>query len=317
MKTQTKFKDTEIGKIPEDWEVKELQEEVDVNMGQSPKSEFYNESGEGYLFMQGVRTFGEKYPTFDTYTTQITKEAKAGSVLFSVRAPVGEVNITEKNLCIGRGLSALNMKNGNNEFLYYLLKKFKTQILNFETGSVFGAINGTQIRGLKLPFPEETEQTAIAKILSDLDSKIELLQKQNKTLEAIGQAIFKHWFVDFEFPNEEGKPYKSSGGEMVFNEELGKEIPKGWEIRQLDEIADYLNGLALQKYPPAGKEYLPVIKIKELRQGITSQSDKASHEIDENYIINNGDILFSWSGSLMVIIWGGGKGALNQHLFKP
>jgi len=98
---------------------------------------------------------------------------------------------------------------------------------------------------------------------------------------------------------------------------LGKEIPKGWEVKPLDKIAHFLNGLALQKYPPENEEdYLPVIKIRELRQGITESSDKASPNISKDYIVQDGDVLFSWSGSLEVKIWCGGKGALNQHLFK-
>jgi type I restriction enzyme S subunit len=94
-------------------------------------------------------------------------------------------------------------------------------------------------------------------------------------------------------------------------------LPDGWRVGKLSEIADFLNGLALQKYPPiAGEETLPVIKIRELKQGITSNTDKANTLLNEKYIINNGDVLFSWSGSLEVVIWKYGRGALNQHLFK-
>ena len=141
------------------------------------------------------------------------------------------------------------------------------------------------------------------------------MRRQNETLEAIAQTLFKHWFIDFEFPNEDGKPYKSSGGEMR-SSELG-EIPAGWRVKSLDAIANFLNGLALQKYPPENdSDFLPVIKIRELKQGITNNTDKASKEIPEHYIIDNGDVVFSWSGSLEVVIWCLGKGALNQHLFK-
>ena len=94
------------------------------------------------------------------------------------------------------------------------------------------------------------------------------------------------------------------------------EVPRGWYVKQIDKIADFLNGLALQKYPPKGDEFLLVIKIRELRQGITESSDKASVDIDERYVVDNGDVLFSWSGSLTVCVWCNRKGALNQHLFK-
>ena len=91
---------------------------------------------------------------------------------------------------------------------------------------------------IKVAYPTDSnEQQAIAKVLSDLDSKIELNQRMNRTLEAIGQAVFERWFVDFEFPNEEGKPYKSSGGQMVDSDEFGKEIPKEWKVRTLEEIS--------------------------------------------------------------------------------
>src|SRR5690606_35010800 len=144
--------------------------------------------------------------------------------------------------------------------------------------------------------------------------KIDLNHQMNSTLEQIAQTLFKHWFIDFEFPDENGNPYKSSGGRMV-DSELG-EIPEGWEVKPIDEVADFLNGLALQKYPAENDDYLPVIKIRELKQGITEVTDKASSKIEEKYIINDGDILFSWSGSLECCIWCNGKGALNQHIFK-
>jgi len=168
---------------------------------------------------------------------------------------------------------------------------------------------------IEIYLPPIETQRDIATILNSLDSKIELNQRMNQTLEEIGRAIFKQWFVDFEFPDEKGRPYKSSGGEIV-DSALG-EIPKGWELKPLDQVANFLNGLALQKYPPVNEvEFLPVIKIRELKQGITQSTDKASHDIPREYIVNDGDVLFSWSGSLELVLWSGGAGALNQHLFK-
>ena len=97
--------------------------------------------------------------------------------------------------------------------------------------------------------------------------------------------------------------------------ELG-EVPKGWRVKSLDTIAEYLNGLALQKFPPEENNWLRVIKISQLRKGDTTGADRANRNLKPEYIIQNGDVLFSWSGSLEVIIWCGGEGALNQHLFK-
>ena len=123
----------------------------------------------------------------------------------------------------------------NKNFLYYIFKSpnFQGQISRFMTGTTRPTIGILTLRTLEIPVPSLEEQLSISKILSDLDAKIELNQKMNKTLEAIAQAIFKHWFIDFEFPNEEGKPYKSSGGEMV-DSELG-EIPKGWKLANFTE----------------------------------------------------------------------------------
>ena len=147
----------------------------------------------------------------------------------------------------------------------------------------------------------------IVSILKSFDDKIEVNRRINENLEQQAQALFKSWFVDFE-------PFKN--GEFV-ESELGM-IPKGWRVESLSSIADYINGLAMQKYRPmAGEVGLPVLKIKELGQGnVDSNSELCSPSlIGDKYIINDGNIIFSWSGTLMVKIWCGGKCGLNQHLF--
>lgn len=220
------------------------------------------------------------------------------------------------NFCLGQNTLFLVPKQ-NPEFLYYFLNSpdAKSQIESKATGTTQKTISLKSIKEIKVCLPSIALQTAIAEILSSLDDKIELNNKINQELETLAQTLFKQWFIDFEFPNVNGETYKSSGGEMV-DSELG-EVPKGWEISSLDKIANYLNGLALQKFPPENEfDFLPVIKIRELRQKDTQNSDRASLEIPEKYIVNNGDVLFSWSGSLMIDFWTNGKGALNQHLFK-
>src|SRR5690606_30068432 len=173
----------------------------------------------------------------------------------------------------------------------------------------------TSLRSIEVPLPSLNEQQNIVDILISIDDKIELNNAINNNLEEMAQAIFKHWFVDFEFPNENGEPYKSSGGEFE-ESELGL-IPKGWRVNSLDGIANYLNGLAMQKFRPEGNDFIPVIKIRELNQGRTlDDSDHASPNIESRYIVNNGDVIFSWSGTLEIKLWCGGIGGLNQHLFK-
>ena len=131
----------------------------------------------------------------------------------------------------------------------------------------------------------------------------------------MAQALYDYWFVQFDFPDENGKPYKSSGGKMVWNEVLKREIPEGWEVGNSYNICTLLNGLACQKYP-ASEGGIPVIKIKEMHGGYGKDTDFVSPDVPEKYLINNGDILFSWSATLEVMLWCGGYGCLNQHIFK-
>ncbi|MDU6735274.1 MAG: restriction endonuclease subunit S [Veillonella sp.] len=249
-----------------------LGEIVDVIMGQSPKSEFYNTEEKGYPFLQGNRTFGLKYPTFDIYTMVLTKLAKAGDIIMSVRAPVGDLNITPVDMCLGRGVCALRMKNGNQSFLFYLMKYYVPHLLQKESGTVFGSVNKRDITELE----------------------VDIIEAINNNLEQQAQAIFKTEFLSL------------------------KALPSGWRQASLIDIADYLNGLAMQKYRPSGNEIgIPVLKIKELRQGCCdNNSELCSPNIKNEYIIHDGDVIFSWSGSLLVDFWCGGISGLNQHLFK-
>lgn len=173
------------------------------------------------------------------------------------------------------------------------------------------------IGNFPIPLIDINEQKRIGNIFSNIDSKIEFNNKINDELENMAKTIYDYWFLQFEFPNEEGKPYKSSGGKMVWNEELKREIPEGWKVKTLYDIADYINGLACQKYRPINKDnILPVIKIVEMHNGITSNTEYVRDDIPLKNIIDTGDILFSWSASLEVTLWKGKKAGLNQHIFK-
>ena len=174
-----------------------LEEIVDVAMGQSPKSEYYNTEKNGYPFLQGNRTFGFKYPTFDTYTTVVTKFAKAGDVIMSVRAPVGALNITPVDMCLGRGVCALRMKNGNQSFLFYMMKNYVSHLLKRESGTVFGSVNRNDINDLEVDIPEDLEeQKRIARYLEMIDDKIELNNAINNNLFQQAQSLYKDRFID-------------------------------------------------------------------------------------------------------------------------
>lgn len=175
----------------------------------------------------------------------------------------------------------------------------------YVTGSAQPKLNQENLRNIEIELPSHIDR--IASILFSLDRKIELNNKINADLEEMAQAIFKNWFVDFE-------PFKD--GKFV-DSELGM-IPEGWKVGTLTEIASYMNGLAMQKFPSENNEdSLPVLKIKELGQGFCgTDSDRCSCNIKDECRIHNGDVIFSWSGTLLVDVWCGGDCGLNQHLFK-
>ena len=180
----------------------------------------------------------------------------------------------------------------NNRFLaYYVNTVASDHIAAHLVGAVQQHFNVGSARSLKMNLPPVVEQNAIANLLGNLDDKIDLLHRQNKTLEAMAETQFRQWFVE--------------------------DAPEGWDERPLSGIANFLNGLACQKYPPANDlEKLPVLKIRELSSGISETADWATSHVKPGYIVEAGDVIFAWSASLMVKVWDGEKCVLNQHLFK-
>ncbi|HYT46080.1 MAG TPA: restriction endonuclease subunit S, partial [Methylomirabilota bacterium] len=224
---------------------------------------------------------------------------------------------------------SFNRTKVNPYFIYYYLRSPLGQKALLANTSQVGvpaiAQALTSIRNITVSLPKKDHQDEIVEFLLNIDKKILLNQCMNDTLEGIAQALFKSWFVDFDPVKAKAEGREPDGMDSAiadlfpssFIESPLGLIPQGWEVKGLDEIATFLNGLALQKYPTLDPEnYLPVIKISQLRSGNTEGADKASTDVPPDYIITDGDILFSWSGSLEVEIWCGGRGALNQHLFK-
>jgi type I restriction enzyme S subunit len=259
-----------------------------------------------------------------------TKLVPAGSVLLLAR---GMTLLNDVPICVisrpmtfNQDVKALRPKPlVRGDYLPYLLLGNKEHLLSLVdlAGHGTGRLNSDELRALDVVLPPLDEQRAIAHILGTLDDKIELNRRMNETLEALARALFKSWFVDFDpvRAKAEGRdpglpqPLADLFPNSFEDSELG-EIPRGWEVKSLDEIARFVNGLALQKYPPTGERSLPVIKIAQLRAGTTEGADRASVALEPAYIVQDGDILFSWSGSLECVLWAAGPGALNQHLFK-
>lgn len=241
--------------------------------------------------------------TDDEHFAQRIKRAvpKAGDIVITREAPMGEVGMIPEGIkcCLGQRMVLLRA----NERIcdkHYLLYGLQSQFVQHQiswsegTGTTVSNLRIPHLEQIRVPYVPLDQQKKISSVLYALGDKIENNRKLNDNLHAQVKAIFSENFLNLNF------------------------LPDGWKTGNLLDIADYLNGLAMQKYHPKdGETGLPVLKIKELRQGICdASSELCSPSIKSEYIIHDGEVIFSWSGSLLVDIWCGGTCGLNQHLFK-
>jgi len=289
-----------VGDIPKGWKWVKLGEIADVRDGthDSPKETI---DGKYLITSKHIKNgkidFSKAYKISLDDFEAINKRSKVDKydILFSMIGTIGEMVIVdfEPDFAI-KNVGLFKTRNKDlSKWIYYYLKSNEAQaeIRASLKGSTQQYITLGDLRNFPILLPPLPEQKAIAEVLSSIDDKIELLHRQNKTLEEMAMNLFRQWFIE---PTKDG-------------------LPDGWEEKALDEIAEFLNGIPSQKYPG---DKLPVIKIKEMREGITENSDYCNNNIPKKYLVNSGDILFSWSGSLEVVIWFGGIGVLNQHIFK-
>lgn len=189
------------------------------------------------------------------------------------------------------------------EYVYYYLSTLYDKLVSLKNGGAQPNLNAGIIKAMEIPIPPLSTQRKIASILSNYDNLIENNQKQIKLLEEAAQRLYREWFVDLRFPGHE--TVKVVDG-----------VPEGWKRKSAFDIADYLNGYAF-KPSDWGTSGFPIIKIKEMSNGVTSDTPRNSGEsIPAKYIIKSGTILFSWSATLSAMIWDEEDGLLNQHLFK-
>lgn len=202
--------------------------------------------------------------------------------------------VDRQDICISQSVALIRPNSRiDPTFLKYLLEADQyQQLIDIDaTGSTIQHIYITKINKMGIAVPAMQEQKTIAAVLNNIDNKIDLLNRQNKTLEAMAETLFRQWFV--------------------------ADAQVGWDERPLSSIANFLNGLACQKFPPTNDlEKLPVLKIRELSSGISETADWATSQVKPEYIVEAGDVIFAWSASLMVKVWDGEKCVLNQHLFK-
>lgn len=283
----------------EKWKEYRFSDFVDINptvkLSKDEKISFVEmkdlNDGKRYCFPSQERALagGSKFKEGDTLFARITPCLENGKICQVKGLKNGQgFGSTEFHVFRGkRGIS-------DSDFVYYLSRWDDVRShaeINLDGTSGRQRVPKEAFNDLILTLPPLPEQSAITSVLSSLDEKIDLLHRQNATLEKIAETLFRQWFVE--------------------------EAKEEWEEKPLSSVAAFLNGLACQKFPPKdGKDKLPVLKIKELSSGITENSDWSTTEIPTEYIVNDGDVIFAWSASLMVKIWNGEKCILNQHLFK-
>ncbi|RLQ07623.1 restriction endonuclease subunit S [Geobacillus sp. FSL K6-0789] len=230
-----------------------------------------------------------------------------GTLILSNSATPGLPKIMKINACVHDGWLVFDDFNGiTRDFLYYLFLNERERLVQGANGSVFNNLKTDIVKNFIVRIPESIAiQNRIVSILSSIDDKIELNLKINETLEEMAMTLYKHWFVDF-------GPFQD--GEFV-ESELGM-IPKGWRVISCYDLANYINGKAFKTNQLVDNDGLPVIKIAELKSGITNSTKFYNGDIEPKYLLQNGDILFAWSASLGVFIWAKGKAVLNQHIFN-
>jgi len=320
----------------ETWSEWPFQEVIDFQEGPGILAKDFRENGVPLIRLSGLDRVGSVLNGCNYLDPETVKKRWAhfalqqGDILLSTSASLGRIAVVGED-AVGAiaytGLIRMRPRDGRlyAQFIRYLLEgpEFQRQAEMVGVGSVIRHFGPMHLRKMSVRLPPPPEQRAIVHILGSLDDKIELNRQMNETLQAMARALFKSWFVDFDPVRAKverrdlglPKPLADIFPSSFEDSELG-EIPKGWKVLGLDEIARFLNGLALQKYPPADGETLPVIKIAQLRAGNTKGADRASMDVPPDYVVHDEDVLFSWSGSLECVLWAGGKGALNQHLFK-
>jgi len=258
---------------------------------------------------------------------------KAGDILFCLRGSVGKVAPVPTGVqgAIASSLVIVRPKNIDPQFLLNLLSspRFQQAVQTRDNGSVQGNLSVKELGQLPIRVPERSLQRAIAAPIALLDQQIESLRHQNETLEAIAQAVFKSWFVDFDpvkFKAEGREPEGMDAATAALfpsefeDSELGP-IPKGWGAIPVYGLADFANGAAYKEshFSPNG-EGLPIIKIAELKSGVTSSTKFTTTNLGEKYRIEENELLFSWSGnpdtSIDTFIWSGDAAWLNQHIFR-
>ena len=299
-KWETEFKETEIGEIPKDWEVRKIEEIANVSTGGTPsrKNEEYWGGDINWVKSQEVRKYFI-WETEEKITEKGMRKSNAkriylpNTVLIALYgATAGEAALLKVPATVNQAIAALEGHKTNNLFLFYLLLANKERLKDISIGSAQQNLYLKDIKNFEVALPPANdEQSRIATVLSWFDDLIENKKRQNEILEKVAMAIFKSWFVDFE-------PFKDE--EFVYNEELGKEIPKGWEVKKLGEFVSTQYG-----FTASGEETgkIKLLRIKDINKAFVIDWDSVpfcniTNDIFPKYRLKNMDIVISRIGDI-------------------
>ena len=247
--------------------------------------------------------FAEKFITKEGFEKSNTKIFPKDTILVAMYgATAGKTSILNINACTNQAVCAiLPSENVNNIFLKYKLDSIYDYLVQISSGSARDNLSQKVIQDLEINLPLLETQQKIAKILSDIDDKIEVLHQINDNLAELAKTIYDYWFVQFDFPDENGKPYKSSGGKMVYNEVLKREIPEGWEVKKLGDVAQFKNGINYEK-TSSGSEKVKIINVRNISSStiFINQTDLdeifLENDRSTNFLVNDKMILITRSG---------------------
>jgi type I restriction enzyme S subunit len=286
--------------VPDGWEVKPFSSLASINMGQSPESEFVNENQEGIAFLQGNADFGDINPK-ELYWVKVPKKlAKKDDILISVRAPVGDINMADKEYCIGRGLSALTIKKINQKFGFYALFQERIQLDRLAQGSTFLAIGKNDFDKLLIKYPKEKkEQEKIAKILLTLDNAIEstnrIIEKEKNIKTALMQELLTNGIdKNGQIRTPQTHTYKPS--------ELGL-IPDEWDVVRLGKFIKLVGGFAFRSEDRVhdGVRWLKIanVGINEIKWDELDYLPNEFKALYKNFILNENDIVIAMTRPLL------------------
>lgn len=257
----------ELGIVPEDWKVVDLVEAAKIEMGSSPKSKFYNKNGSGLPFFQGNNEFGRRFPNIEVWCSEPVKVAEQGDILISVRAPVGDLNITKKKSCIGRGLAAISSEKFNREYLFYHLQERNKWLNRISAGSTYDSINSSQLKNLKLRYPPISEQRRIASVLYNVDQAIqkteEVIEQTQRVKKGLMQDLFTEGYYDYD--------------RFEKHHVLGK-YPQNWKVEKLENLGDWGSGGTPSK---SNEDYwngeIPWLSPKDFEKGVRRIGNTKEH----------------------------------------